>query len=76
MLCLRCNNEAFSEKIVATPQCFRGDEFTVMAPAMVCTKCNWATVTDAQADELAKITTDEYRRHGGYSRDELCMGNG
>lgn len=65
MLCLRCKNEKFTAKVVATPQCFRGDEFTVKAPAMVCNNCKWTTVTDAQADELARITADEYRRRHG-----------
>jgi putative zinc finger/helix-turn-helix YgiT family protein len=65
MLCLQCNSKKFTAKDVATPQCFRGEEFTVNAPAMVCVKCQWATMTDAQADELAKITADEYRRRHG-----------
>ncbi len=65
MLCLQCKNEKFTAKTVATPQCFRSEEFTVKAPAMVCTKCHWTTMTDAQADALVNITADEYRRRHG-----------
>jgi putative zinc finger/helix-turn-helix YgiT family protein len=65
MLCLKCKNERFAEKFVDVPQTFRGDEFAVNAPSMVCMECGWATMTDAQADKLCVLTADEFRRRHG-----------
>ncbi len=65
MLCLKCKNEQFAEKCVDVPQTFRGEDFTVKAPAMVCNECGWFTMNDAQADNLCVLTADEYRRRHG-----------
>jgi len=65
MLCLKCKNERFTEKLVDMPQTFRGEDFTVKAPAMVCTECAWFTMNDTQADRLCLFTADEYRRRHG-----------
>ena len=62
MLCLKCKNERFTVNLVDVPQAFRGEEFAVKAPAMVCTECDWFTMNDAQADDLCVLTADEYRR--------------
>jgi len=72
MLCLKCKNEQFTEKLVDVPQAFRGEEFRVKAPAMVCTECDWFTMNDAQADDLCVFTADEYRRrHGRLTSSEI-----
>ena len=65
MLCLKCKNERFTEKLADIPQTFREEDFAVKAPAMVCTECGWSTMTDAQADDLCVLTADEYRRRHG-----------
>jgi putative zinc finger/helix-turn-helix YgiT family protein len=62
MTCLNCSNEEFIEKCQSVPQVFRGESLTVAVPAMVCTECGWVTMTDAQADQLCRVTADEYRR--------------
>jgi len=61
MLCLRCKNEEFKECLAETPQVFRGENFTVKAPAMACTHCGWQTMTDDQADVLSRAVADAYR---------------
>lgn len=62
MLCLKCKNDQFVEKHVDVQQTFRGEDFTVSAPAMVCNECGWFTMDDKQADNLSVMTADEYRR--------------
>ena len=59
MLCLKCKNERFTEKLVDVPQTFRGEDFTVRAHAMVCTECGWFTMNDAQADHLCVLAGHE-----------------
>ncbi len=77
MLCLKCKNERFTEKLVDVLQTFRGEDFTVNAPAMVCTECGWFTMDDAQADKLCLYAADKYRRrHGLLTSAEIiaCRG--
>ena len=77
MLCLKCKNEQFTEKLADIPQTFRGENFTVKAAAMACTECGWTTMTDTQADNLCVFTADEYRRrHALLTSDQIVVCRG
>lgn len=57
MICIRCDNEEFEERLNATiEQEMNGQYFKVQCPAMVCKMCGWMTVTLEQADVLFKRT--------------------
>lgn len=63
MICLKCENKSFEEKKVKIEQEFKGENFFVVVPAMVCSQCNFSQFTDEQADNLRRATADEYRKN-------------
>src|SRR5438876_4143970 len=73
MICLRCNNETFTEAPNAViEQEFKGETLKVQTPALACAKCGWITLDPAHADELRRRTADAYRRkHGLLTSDAM-----
>jgi putative zinc finger/helix-turn-helix YgiT family protein len=73
MICLRCDNEKFVARPDAVvEQEFKGELLHVTAPAAVCTKCGWVSVSADQVDELRRRTADAYRRkHGLLTSDAI-----
>lgn len=73
MNCLRCDSHEFTRQENAViEQEFKGEQLTVKAPAMVCTKCGWVTVGLDQLDELRRRTADAYReKHGLLTSEQI-----
>lgn len=63
MICLKCENDKFSEKSVRLDQEFKGKSIQVLANAMVCNSCGFIILNDEQANTLRKITADTFKEN-------------
>ncbi len=65
--CPACNVKGKVWRVVnrAVEQIFRKDHFTVETEVSECVHCGFHLLMDAQADKLARLTADAYRRKHG-----------
>lgn len=65
MKCLNCNNDQFIEQNTRFTPELRGEIIEVIAPCMVCKKCNTPLMNTEQMSVLRRISVDKYREiHG------------
>lgn len=72
MKCLNCDGNIFKEKNYRFTPEIKGEEVEVIAPAMVCVKCNTPLMNDEQMNNLRKATANAYRKiHGLLTSEEI-----
>ncbi|NGX32072.1 MAG: hypothetical protein K1060chlam4_00110 [Candidatus Anoxychlamydiales bacterium] len=72
MKCLNCDGNIFKEKNYRFTPEIKGEEVEVIAPAMVCVKCNTPLMNDEQMSNLRKATANAYRKiHGLLTSEEI-----
>ncbi|MFA6288558.1 MAG: type II TA system antitoxin MqsA family protein [Opitutaceae bacterium] len=65
LVCLKCEQEAFTPAEGEVTQEFRGETLRVRTPVMRCAHCGWETLGPGQVDALRVATADAYRRAHG-----------
>ncbi len=65
MKCFRCNKGNLIEKLAEVSGEVRGEKFTVRCEAMVCDRCRFQVLSDAQSAAYTAAVSDAYReKHG------------
>lgn len=62
MKCLNCNNEKFTTKNQRFTPEIKGEEIDVVAPSLVCTKCQTPLMDTQQMNVLRRCAADKYRK--------------
>ena len=61
VICPNCESDKLSTKQIRHTSTYAGEEFEVLSPTLVCTKCDEQVMTSSQMNELRMALVDAYR---------------